>query len=147
MDNYFASDAYRAWRAKVPFTNEAIAAALRAEADRCDQMLDGRHKDGRASVFYRQRADAVEAGAVTGYDVRTTLAVLVQACGICGKRALYRYGAYGRCRAHKDHQTAAFRYIKEQHNAKSASFGTAATHRDALTLSRESLRRAKAARG
>lgn len=92
-------ESYEAWRASVQFSNEQIADALaRAFADGpSNDFIEKRH---RSAIAY------VRTGHLTSKLLAIALPYLVTTCVVCGKKALYRWGSTGRCRAHRDIKTA-----------------------------------------
>jgi hypothetical protein len=112
---------YHRWRARIPFTNEEIAAALdRKYHEPCavasyrkSEWLDRQHARMIARVL---------AGHLTGSIYSAALPYLVQRCSLCGKKALYRIGSLGRCREHRDvpapSRAAVVQRFEQQQGAK-----------------------------
>jgi hypothetical protein len=95
-----SEEAYRRFRATIPFSDEQIAAVLDELADEAPPT----RRDGRPSKWtaemYRRLAFQVRAGHMSGGIIRIVADRLVKTCP-CGRPALYRFGMAGRCSAHK----------------------------------------------
>ena len=87
---------YHEWRASVPYTDEQVAQALEAKASRMTGRLANRGEWCRFNARYLRQT-----GRLTGDMLYHAGADLAQWCQVCGKPAFYRYGADGRCEAHK----------------------------------------------
>jgi hypothetical protein len=88
-------DAYRRWRATVPWTDAQVIAVIRQAAAEKDDP------------FYRQKltdwANYLETvGHITAHALSFALPALVTHCGCCHRKALYRTGNSGRCSVHRD---------------------------------------------
>ena len=96
----WASDAdqerYRRWRSNIPFTDGQIADAILE-----DDRLNPKRNDHTTQVAEYWAARCRE-GFVTARSYCRALPHLVRACGICGRKALYRIGSTGRCSRHRD---------------------------------------------
>lgn len=93
---------YRAWRATIPFTDDAIATCL-------ERLAQSEAPNDYIAARYRHSAAYVRQGHLTRQILGQVLADLVAVCSLCGRPALYRYGSHGRCRAHKDEVPAFIR--------------------------------------
>ena len=100
----FDQEAYDSWRSRIPFSNEAIAAALELHANDLEE-IHGR--TGIVSEYWRRRSADVRSGRLSGKDLAKALPYLVTKCALCGATALYRYGTEGRCKSHR-HLAPAF---------------------------------------
>lgn len=93
----FDHERYAKWRATVTFSDEVLAQT--AEEIAAEMAATGR-------TFWHQvwleRAAKIRAGRLSVSVFKAMLPNLIRLCGICGKKALYRWGQEGRCRAHKD---------------------------------------------
>ncbi len=93
----FSRERYEKWRAKITHTDGEIAKAFEELAfEQTDDYLKNR---------YLHYAKQVRQGYLSGALYQLALSVLVKVCGICGKKALYRYGNIGRCSRHRDIRT------------------------------------------
>jgi hypothetical protein len=129
---------FESWRQTIPFSDAAIAGALRGAADETpNPFLRDR---------YRRWAGMVDDGHLAGFMLGTVLPRLIVTCALCGKKALYRYGAEGRCRAHKDARPDYALARSRRREARGAMFEAETTERDNTALARESLRRTWATR-
>ncbi len=73
-----SDEAYAAWRATVPWTDDYMRAK------------------------HRRAADWVRAGHLSSRLLGMALPFLVKTCAVCGRKALYRIGNLGRCSKHRD---------------------------------------------
>ena len=82
------------WRQSIPWNNAQIEIALRdkAKCEKCDFVR---------SRLLGQADHLATTGRFTQKMLNNVLDRLVKTCGICGAKALYRYGYAGRCIAHK----------------------------------------------
>lgn len=113
----FSQATYDKWRAAVPWTNEAIAVALDAEAT---DLETGGQSVWLASK-YRNAAEYLRSGRpLSGAILRMVLGRLITVCTLCGKTALYRYGMQGRCREHRMEATPGFLQRNLMFNLRSA---------------------------
>ena len=87
------AEAYRQWRERFPWSDEAIAAAI-------EGMLYQAQNDYMRGRLLSM-ADRCRAGRVSSAIMRYALPLLVARCARCGRTALYRVGAVGYCAAHK----------------------------------------------
>ena len=87
------AEAYRQWRERFPWSDEAIAAAI-------EGMLYGAPNDYMRGKILGM-ADRCRTGRVSSGIMRYALPLLVAHCARCGRTALYRVGAVGYCAAHK----------------------------------------------
>jgi hypothetical protein len=85
---------YLAWRARVPFTDEQIITAL--EAYRDQQPNEWTRTGAQMTLDYFAKSRRLSAKTLS-----IILNHLVTTCGICGAKALYRFGYHGRCKTHK----------------------------------------------
>ena len=96
---------YVEWRRTIPYTDDQIARALEQLAKMAeDGTFDARANAERRRYVadrFRLRANAVRRGRLSSRDLSYVLPLLITRCGLCDKPALYRYGAYGRCKTHK----------------------------------------------
>lgn len=91
--------AWDRWRAKIPFTDAEILAALDSE------IAEG----GRGEAKTREVREWFARTQILTWGLyRHLLPRLVRICGICRKPAHYRYGHEGRCREHKMLATTGF---------------------------------------
>ena len=81
------------WRADIPWTNEEVAVAW----DQASEQVPNEF----LKVKYHLIAGRVRAGFLNKYTLSGVLPTLIQACAICGKKALYRSGYRGYCRDHR----------------------------------------------
>lgn len=88
---------FQRWRATIPWTDGQIADAILETPSPSEFM---RHKVETAAAYVRT-------GRLSGPLLAMALPFLVKACELCGKKALYRIGLVGRCRAHRDVPSAA----------------------------------------
>lgn len=103
-----SDEQYARWRKTIPYTNDQIADALLKAADDAASkwVADG----------YRFLSDRVrKTGHFSGRVVGIAMAYLVTQCALCEKKALYRFGREGRCRAHRL-ITPEFYRAKQQRN-------------------------------
>src|SRR4029453_13714781 len=84
---------YRAWRATIKHTDEAIAGAL-------DRQAEGEH-DRERRVLLRELARTCRRGYVGKEAVHEAMPALVTTCALCDKKALYTIGTEGRCSDHR----------------------------------------------
>jgi len=105
-DSAEARAAYLRWRRNVPFTDEAIIAALRRMVD--EAVLDhNRVVTGTENAAYvrARRTRLLEHFTRTRRLSRKILTIclpyLIQTCAFCDRVALYRQGNQGRCRVHR----------------------------------------------
>ncbi len=89
-------DDYTAWRASIPFSDDAIATVC----ERRSAQLSADGKDSAAKA-YETMAQVVRRGVLTKKIFRHVVEELVDSCAICGRVAFYRYGTTGRCSQHK----------------------------------------------
>jgi|SRR5581483_5136499 len=92
-----SDDAYRRWRASVPWTNEQIAQAF----EQLIANIPAQYADGYIVRGYQRCIDHARRGHITSRMLSIVLPLLVTTCALCGKKALYRRGNEGRCTAHK----------------------------------------------
>ena len=113
----FSQAVYDKWRAGIPWTNEAIAVALDAEALDLETSGQGIWLVKK----HRNAAEYLRSGRpLSGAILRMALNRLVTVCGLCGKTALYRYGVQGRCREHRAEATPGFLQRNLMFNLRSA---------------------------
>lgn len=102
--------------------------AQRSKAEKVISILED--AAGRPDQDDRAKARLLDIAAWVRKTGRPTAKILrvaayyVSVCDICGKKALYRMGLYGRCRAHRDITTAgvlkARQILEETHSARNA---------------------------
>lgn len=104
------AEGYAAWRARVPWTDEQIAAALDTLAAEFEANAAGDpsvHDGTWLAARYRNYANFLRrTGKLVGQTLATALSVLVKTCGVCAldgieRVALYRTGYAGRCKQHR----------------------------------------------
>jgi hypothetical protein len=78
-------------------------------------------------------------GKATGRIIRA-VAPHVRRCGICGRKALYRYGLVGRCSAHRSVTTEGMERRRADHEQTGRRLEEARKSRDERDLSRNRLR-------
>lgn len=87
---------YAEWRATVPFTNAEVAQAI------LDGVAEAVYADDSWREAKRQQAAYLLAGGELHLaDLHVALPRLVKRCQVCGRKALYRVGMYGRCSQHR----------------------------------------------
>jgi hypothetical protein len=92
-----------AWRAKFPWSNEEVVAAL----EEIVNATEGTWRLQCSAYHLRRAADFIRrTGRVTGWAMRQALPVLIRTCATCGAKATHRIGVEGRCRLHKDEAEA-----------------------------------------
>lgn len=69
-------------------------------------------------------------GYVTVSEYTRALHFLVTQCAICGKTAIYRMGASGRCREHRDCESEGMAWRRSLLNEKSRAIAESTTARD-----------------
>ena len=90
---------YDRWRRGIPFTDEEIAAQLDADAEALEATGD--RGDAWLAKSRRWNASQARKGRLTREGLGLALDALVKTCAVCGKKALYRLGTFGRCSAHR----------------------------------------------
>ena len=84
---------YAAWRDEIPWTNAEIVQALRADTtDRAPYLKERRER----TALYLEKG-----GRLSKKILSMALPLLITKCTLCGKKALYRKGSRGYCRAHR----------------------------------------------
>lgn len=133
---------YARWRARFPWTDEQFAQAHEEVA--AEQEGAGLAYPAR---IHRRRAEACRRGHVSSWDVKALLRVLVKKCDVpvdgapCGKTALYRIGAHGRCRAHRLVKTQGLVMRLAQHEVRNKRIEGDHRAFDAVDMGRRSWRR------
>lgn len=93
---------YKEWRKTIPFTDEQIAAQFERDAE-----VFERNGVPFMARQRRYRAEQVRKGYLASRDLTVVLDALITNCEICGKKAHYRQGTFGRCSEH--------RMVQDQH--------------------------------
>jgi len=111
-------EGYALWRAQFPWSDQEFAQAMQEVIKDCER---------NGNFFYAQvcqkRSEAILRGHLSGKDMRLLLPRMVKHCELCGKTALYRMGALGRCREHRMVPTKGFLYRKAIMEAKDERLG------------------------
>lgn len=141
----FDHSKYQAWRESVGFSDEQIAAGLeKLAAELPPNAHYMRNK-------YLDRAKRCREGRVSAADVATALPTVIEKCNVvehgveCGKKALYRQGSQGRCRAHKHILEAFTKSRLLRFAARSEMIEKMQRERDRRDLERLHLHRTKTA--
>lgn len=91
------AEAFRSWRATLPFTDEEFVAAF----ERLARAVE--HENSYLANLYRNQGQwLTKTGRLNQKMVSMALLELIKTCSICGKKALYRTSSEGRCSKHRD---------------------------------------------
>jgi hypothetical protein len=121
---------YQQWRDRIPFTNDQIADEILAYANECPEPW--------IADRFREMSERCRTHRLSAAMLRFALPRLVKFCGLCGAKALYRYGIQGRCREHKWVATEGFKAVFKQREHGAAEYEQLFAESDRV---RESLRR------
>jgi hypothetical protein len=106
-----------------------VVVAFLAEAKAIEQgNPDGAHHHKRYQLLASAEYIATRR-AFCGTQLANAAPWLVDTCGICGAKALYRYGIVGRCKMHRD-------------DRRSASIGEREARRDRIAKAAQGVRNA-----
>ena len=123
---------YQQWRRRWPWTDEQFAAALEADA------ATGELTCPFLAARYRYWAGQCRKGRVSMATVRHTLPRLITSCAYCAKKALYRIGIEGRCRAHRDLPSAGKTWNRKRHEEQNYACSMDRKKADYRDLARKS---------
>lgn len=140
------AEQWDAWRATIPFTNEQIVGALRQAAAEI-VANNPPSADGRPPYqarHYTFIADHIErTGKFKHRWFADALPYLIHHCAICGKKAWYRIGPEGRCRAHRTVSTPYVRTLQRRLEARDKAISEVEKDRAKDDLRRAWARRLK----
>lgn len=107
---------WKAWRAKLPWTDAELAQVYYNFADR----FASTGWTGKAAQL-RSMGDRVASGHLAKGDMDCLMYELVKTCGICGKTAYCRMGATGRCYEHRSVLTEGMQQYRAMWNRLQAA--------------------------
>lgn len=125
---------YKRWRASIPYSDEEIAKAMEEAA------LASTHGFQRNNALYYAKLIRWR-GVVSAKSLRVALPFLVKICAVCGAKALYRQGNYGRCREHREVPEYEVLQRTRRLDERSKEIGQARVEFDRLDLQRRGIRR------
>lgn len=121
---------YEDWRATVPWTTAQIADGIRKASELCQRPYKRQTMQSWAEHIERTNR-------VSSHAVVTALPFLVLTCHFCARKALFRFGFFGACRAHRDHLVSANLARVAYIDARRSAFEKDLTEKDRARLAAE----------